>query len=108
MVVPTAATEEDEAKAQAYVDETVSDVAEKHSLDIERKIIRSDSVAVALIKESEQHSLTLIGASNLSVWKQMRLGSIPEMVSRRSPRSVVIVRKYEGPIKSWVRRFFSG
>ena len=108
MVVSTAATEEDEAKAQAYVDETVSDVAEKHSLDIERKIIKSDSVAVALIKESEQHSLTLIGASNLSVWKQMRLGSIPEMVSRRSPRSVVIVRKYEGPIKSWVRRFFSG
>jgi hypothetical protein len=38
----------------------------------------------------------------------LRLGSIPEMVSRRSPKTVVIVRRYEGPLKSWARRFFTG
>ncbi|UCD58414.1 MAG: universal stress protein, partial [Candidatus Hydrogenedentota bacterium] len=107
-IIPTTATEERQAEAQQLLEETVSSVAPEDSVNIERKIIKSDSVTVALIKESELHSLTLIGASNQSIWEQMRLGSVPETLSRRSPKSVVIVRKYEGPIKSWARRFFSG
>jgi len=108
MVVSTTADEEAEARAEKFIEDTISGIAPEDGAIIERKLIRSDSVTAALIKESEQHSLTLIGASNQSVWEQLRLGSIPEMVSRRSPKSVVIVRKYEGPIKSWARRFFSG
>ncbi len=72
------------------------------------KLVRSTSIVDALVEESGRHSLTLIGASNQGVWEQLRLGSVPEMVSRRSSKSVVIVRKHEGPIKSWVRRFFAG
>lgn len=108
IVVPPDSDEEGDAKALEMVEATVSAVASDEMIDIERKLIRSDSVAAALIKESEHYSLTLIGSSNQSIWEQLRLGSVPEMVSRRSPKTVVIVRKYEGPIRSWVRRFFSG
>jgi nucleotide-binding universal stress UspA family protein len=107
-IVPTDATEERETQANDLLGETIQSVAEDDGVNIERKILKSDSIAAALIKESEQHSLTLIGASNEAIWGQLRLGSIPEMVSRRSPKTVVIVRKHEGPIKSWARRFFSG
>ncbi len=107
-IIPTAASEERKAQAQKLMEEAVSGADPENTIGIERKAIASDSTAAALIKESEGYSLTLIGASNQSIWEQLRLGSIPEMVSRRSPRTVVIVRKYEGPIKSWVRRFFTG
>ncbi len=107
-VVPSAATEEDEARAQHLLSESVSEFSEGNLDHIEKRILRSDSVAAALIKESSLHPLTLIGASNQSIWEQLRLGSIPETVSRRSTKTVVIVRKYEGRMKSWVRRFFSG
>jgi amino acid transporter len=107
-IIPTAASEERETQAQQLMEETISSVASENTISIESKIIKSDSITVALIKETEQHSLTLIGASNQSIWEQLRLGSIPEAVSRHSDKTVVIVRKHEGPLKSWVRRFFSG
>ena len=108
IVVPTESDEEGDARAMEMIESTVSKVAPEKMVDIERKLIRSDLITPALIHESEQHSLTLIGASNQSIWEQLRLGSVPEMVSRLSSKSVVIVQKHEGPIKSWVRRFFSG
>ena len=91
-------------------DQRVKVVAPEEMVDveIERKLIRSSAIVDALIEESGRHSLTFIGASNQGVWEQLRLGSVPEMVSRSSSKSVVIVRKYEGTIKSWVRRFFAG
>lgn len=108
IVVPPGSDEAGDAKALEWVEATVSTLAPEEMVDIERKLIRSDSIVNALIEESGQHSLTLIGASNQGIWEQLRLGSVPETVSRRSSKTVVIVRKYEGPIKSWVRRFFSG
>jgi nucleotide-binding universal stress UspA family protein len=108
IVVPPDSDEEGDAKALEWVEATVSKLAPEEMVDMERKLIRSASIVDALIEESGRHSLTLIGASNQGVWEQLRLGSDCEMVSRRSSRSVVIVRKYEGPIKSWVRRFFAG
>jgi nucleotide-binding universal stress UspA family protein len=107
-VVSQAGGEEDEARALEMIEATVTAAGADETVEIERKLIRSDSIAAALIKETELHSLTLIGASNQSIWEQLRLGSVPEMVSRRSSRTVVMVRKHEGPVKSWVRRFFSG
>jgi amino acid transporter/nucleotide-binding universal stress UspA family protein len=107
-IIPSDATQEREAQANKLIDEMILSLGEEISTNVERRIIRSDSIAAALIRESGQHSLTLIGASNESIWGQLRLGSIPENVSRRSSRTVVIVRKYEGHLKSWARRFFAG
>jgi amino acid transporter len=100
--------EEAEKRSMEMIEATVSSLAPELAEGVERKLIRSDSVTAALIKESGLHSITLIGASNQGIWEQIRLGSVPEMVSRRSAKSVVIVRKYEGPVKSWFRRFFAG
>jgi amino acid transporter/nucleotide-binding universal stress UspA family protein len=106
-VIPAGASEERQAQALQVIDDLISESSSDH-VQIEKKVLSSDSVVAALIKESNQHSLTLIGASNQSLWEQLRLGSVPETISRRSAKTVVIVRKYEGRIKSWVRRFFSG
>jgi nucleotide-binding universal stress UspA family protein len=108
-IVPASADKERETQARELIEKAIEGIeSDTSSLNIEPMIIKSDSIATTLIRESEQHSLTLIGASNQSLWEQLRLGSIPEFVSRRSSKSVVIVHKYEGAIKSWTRRFFSG
>ena len=107
-IVRPEADEEAKARAMELLDTTVSQAVPDATIDIERKLVTSDWVAPGLIEESNQHSLTLIGASNQSIWQQLRLGSVPETVSRQSSKTVVIVQKHEGPLRSWFRRFFSG
>jgi hypothetical protein len=36
----------------------------------------------------------------------MFLGEIPERVARRSSSSVMVVKKYEGAVKSWIKKLF--
>ncbi len=75
---------------------------------IEEKIVYGRNVLSKIRRESSDYDLILIGASKANLWRRVRFGTIPEKLTRISPISVLVVRKYEGAILSWIRRFLAG
>ncbi len=75
---------------------------------VEEKIVYGTDILKTILKESKGYDMILIGASKAGLWQRIRFGTIPEKLTRRSPVSVLVVRKYEGLIKNWLRRFVAG
>ncbi len=82
--------------------------AEYDTERIEGKVAYGTDILKTIIKESKGYDLILIGASKAGLWQRIRFGTIPEKLTRRSPVSVLVVRKYEGKILNWLRRFLAG
>lgn len=83
--------------------------AAKHNEElIEGKVAYGDDVLKVIIRESRGYDLILIGASRAGLWQRIRFGTIPEKLTRKSPIPVLVVRKYEGIILNWLRRFLAG
>jgi amino acid transporter/nucleotide-binding universal stress UspA family protein len=80
-----------------------------HDSDIvEDKIVCGKNIFSTILAEGKNYDLILIGASKEGLWKRVRFGTIPEKLTRTSPASVLVARKYEGGILSWIRRFLAG
>jgi nucleotide-binding universal stress UspA family protein/uncharacterized membrane protein len=105
-VVPKRAAEADREAALGWIEKTLEN-ADLKGLKIEKTRLESDSVERAIIDESKNHDLTIIGASNVKPWKKLVLGDIPRNVHLKSPGAVMMVRKYEGSAKSWLFRFMT-
>jgi amino acid transporter/nucleotide-binding universal stress UspA family protein len=75
---------------------------------VEEKIVYGTDILKTIMKESKGYDMILIGASKAGLWQRIRFGTIPEKLTRRSPVSVLVVRKYEGTILNWLRRFLAG
>ena len=46
----------------------------------------------------------VLGAAREPWFKQVLLGEIPERVARYSSASVLVVKRYEGPVKTLLKR----
>jgi amino acid transporter/nucleotide-binding universal stress UspA family protein len=71
-----------------------------------KRIIESKSVAAGIARASRDYDLVVIGAAKEQFLKVMLFGEIPEKVARYSPNSVLVVKKYEGAVKSMVKKVF--
>jgi nucleotide-binding universal stress UspA family protein len=76
-------------------------------VSLEEKVLIGDPMK-KILSECEGHDLLILGVSRQSLWRRLRFGTIPEKIMRRAPIPVLVVRKYEGPVKSWLRRFLAG
>ncbi len=91
-----------EAQAQERMDETLALMDQ--NIEQSKKLIRSKSVAGGIAKASRDYDLVVIGAAKEPFFKKMLFGEIPEKVARYSPTSVLVVKKYEGVLKSVLKR----
>ncbi len=48
--------------------------------------------------------MIVIGAAKEPLFRKMLLGEIPEKIARHSPASVLVVKRYEGAVKSLFKR----
>lgn len=101
VVAPEAATEQ-RAEAERWIEKTL---ANTDLPEVPKKLIEAKSVAGGLALASREFDLVVIGAAKEPVFRQMLLGEIPEKVARHSPASVLVVKRYEGTVKSLVKRF---
>jgi len=101
-VVQPGATEETRRQANEWITKTI--VAADITVPVERKIIESASVAGGIAKESRDYDLVVLGAAREPFLKQVMFGEIPEKVARFSPASVLVVKRYEGRVRSLVKR----
>ena len=74
------------------------------SVEGQTRLIEAKSVAGGIAKASRDYDLLTIGAAKEPWFRRVLFGEIPEKVARYSPTSVLVVKKYEGAIKSRLKR----
>jgi amino acid transporter len=101
VVLPGASAAE-RAEAERWVEKTLTHVDE--TFPVERRLIEASSVAGGLALASRDYDLVLIGAAKEPLFRKMLVGEIPEKVARHSPASVLVVKRYEGAVRSLVKK----
>ncbi len=101
-VVPPGASEARRSEAERWIEKTLVHFDE--TLPLEKRLIEAESVAGGLALASRDCDLVVIGAAKEPLFRKMLLGEIPEKVARHSPASVLVVKRYEGTVKSLVKR----
>ena len=107
----TLATAVPTGKPDAFVEhghKMLSEIDETgfEGIPTEKVVLRGNTVAGALAKASKEYDLVVIGASREPLMRKMLVGQIPAKVARFSPASVMLVKRYEGPLKGWFKRTF--
>ncbi|MGD8612405.1 MAG: amino acid permease, partial [Desulfobacterales bacterium] len=68
------------------------------------RLLEGKRVATSLVKASPDYDLIVLGASREGIFSNVLFGEIPEKTARYSKTQVMIVRRYEGPVKSIIKR----
>ena len=75
-------------------------------MPVNRKVIESPSIAGGIAKESIEYDLVVLGSTRDRFIRQLMFGEIPTKVARYSPASVLVVRRYEGRMRSLLKQAF--
>jgi amino acid transporter/nucleotide-binding universal stress UspA family protein len=94
-----------ERQAASY--ELLHNLASAYRYPLEVKVVPADDVVEAIVAESLNHDLVVIGATAERLFDQVLIGTIPERVAHRAAVTVMMVKGYKGPVRSWIRRNFS-
>jgi amino acid transporter len=99
-------TTEDSAGDGDLIEQRLNNSLQALDKEIKRdkKIIRSKSIAGGIAKASRDFDLVVIGAAKEPFFRKMLFGEIPEKVARYSPSSVLVVKKFEGVVKSILKK----
>jgi nucleotide-binding universal stress UspA family protein len=101
-VVEPNAGEEEREKARQWIEKTI------RLTNLEGKagmhLMEGKKIATTLIRAAADYDLIALGASREGVFSNVLFGEIPEKVARYAQTPVMIVQRYEGPVKSIVKR----
>lgn len=101
-VIAPGATEEEREFAGDVVEEFTLLI--ENGFDLSGRLIESTTVVGGIAKSSREYDLVVIGAEKEPMFRRILFGEIPEKVARYSSSSVVVVKKYEGVVKSVLKR----
>jgi nucleotide-binding universal stress UspA family protein len=74
---------------------------------IEPKVISAPTILEGILQEAEKSNLVVLGATEEGFFEQLLFGALPERVARECSKTVMIVKRYQGPVKSWIHRLRS-
>jgi amino acid transporter/nucleotide-binding universal stress UspA family protein len=94
-------------EVQARGFELLRNLASGYDYPLEVKVDPADDIVEGIVTESAQHDLVVIGATDERLFEQVLFGTIPELVALRAPVTVMMVKRYKGPVRTWIRRNFS-
>ena len=101
-IVPENASQEQKEAGEKRIDETLQHIDKQ--IKYQKEIIESKSIAGGIASASRKYDLVVIGAAKEPFFRKMLFGEIPEKVARFSPTSVLVVKKYEGMVKSILKK----
>ncbi len=101
-VVSPDATAEERAEAEQWVEKTVARFGEP--VDTETRLVEARTVAGGIALASKDYDLVVLGAAREPLFQKVLFGDIPEKVARFSPASVLVVKRYEGRVRSLLKR----
>ena len=76
--------------------------------DFEERVIEATDVAEAIITQAENYDVVLIGATKIGPFDRLLFGTIPEKVATSCPKTVIMVKRYEGRVRSLLREVIGG
>ena len=100
-VVPPEASSEEEREADHWIRVASRGLGQA---EVEQRVIASKSIAGGIAKASRDFDLVVLGAAREPLFQRVLFGEIPEKVARYSPTSVLVVKRYEGAVKSLLKR----
>lgn len=89
-VISPDAAETERRTITSRLDETASVLGD---VTVERDLLESKDVVETLLEESEDHTLTIIGATRGSRVERLVFGTIPEKIGARAPNSVIMTKR---------------
>ncbi|MCH7548830.1 MAG: universal stress protein, partial [Candidatus Krumholzibacteriota bacterium] len=101
-VVPPGTTGREREVALEWIEKTVAGTDLEGR--VKMRLVESNRVASGLVKAGTDYDLIVLGASREGIFSSVLLGEITERVARYSRGPVMIVKRYEGRVKSVVRK----
>jgi nucleotide-binding universal stress UspA family protein len=97
----------DAATREAARESIAATAAELEDVPHETHLVEAGNVARAIVAETGEHDLTIIGATREGILQQLVFGAIPETVGREAEGTVIMAKRNLG-VTSRLRRLFSG
>ena len=101
-VVPPNASPQERQMAERWIGKTIDRLGP--AVKVETRLIEAKSIAGGIAKESREYDLVVLGAAREPYLQQVVFGEIPEKVARFSPASVLVVKRFEGQVRSLLKR----
>jgi len=84
---------------EQMLEAAVDRLGEQNGFEVNRKIIRNDSVAEGVISAAGDYDAVMVGATRDSIYPQILFGSIPERIAKGTDKTVIMV-KHHDPVKA--------
>ncbi len=97
-------TEAEVEHANRVIDHTLAGLESDRPL--EPRVTVAPDVVQGVLAEAKEHDLVLLGATREGLFQQLVVGNVPERIARRCSKTVIIVKRHAGPIRSWLRRLW--
>jgi amino acid transporter/nucleotide-binding universal stress UspA family protein len=101
-VVPPDANEYQREMAREWIRKTTRITGLEGKSQVQ--LIEGKRIAEALVRAGKEYDLIVLGASKEGIFSSVLFGEIPEKVARYAQTPVMIVKRYEGPLKTLVKR----
>ncbi len=99
-------TEAEVEQAKRVIDQTLAGFESDRPL--EPRVIVTPDVVQGVLAEAKEHDLVLLGATREGLFQQLVVGNVPETIARRCSKTVIIVKRHAGPVRSWLHRLWGG
>ncbi len=103
-IVEPGASPQERAEAEWWIDKTLSRIGPQ--VQVDRLLIEGKTIAGGIATASKDFDLVVLGAAREPLFRQVLFGEIPEKVARYSPASVLVVKQYEGRVRSLFKQVF--
>jgi nucleotide-binding universal stress UspA family protein len=82
----------------------LEELARDFDYPIDIEIAYSRDVVGGICRVAEMHDLVIIGATEEGLFDRFLFGDITERVARECLQTTIMVKRYRGPVRSWLRR----
>jgi len=72
----------------------------------EMVIKKTNKLSEAIIEETQNNDLVIMGAPEEGLVRRAMFGDIPLEIARKSEASLILTKKYTGHVKTWFQKFF--
>ena len=95
--------EGDREKAR-WAEKMLKQAIAPYDYPLETKVVTAPDVVTGILREAGGYNLVIVGATREGLFDQLLFGAIPRRVAEECPKTVIMVKRYQGPVRSWIRR----
>ncbi|HMR65934.1 MAG TPA: DUF389 domain-containing protein [Anaerolineae bacterium] len=78
----------------------------QHQANLETKVIQGDDAIKAISVESSGYNVTMVGATNESMFNQLLFGVFPHRLALKNSGATIIAQRFDSHLSAAIRRFW--